>query len=627
MAIWARFAGAATALDHTARVGFANRPSRSRAPPPPAAHVKHAGPAPSRRGPSAPPSARRPRASTSSPRVFSQTVEEHHGLLAGRGTPSRAAAPGAVDYASEEDGVLSLPLTQELTSEQLRNVFGFPRHVTDFYTIKDVVGAGSFGVVRKAVEHQTHHEYAVKSVPKTPKKGKPTPRYLLKIQTEVEAMMQVGASLNAVFLKDVFEDKHYVHMVMELCTGGPLLDRFESGEIVRSEQEVARQIRSVLRFLAQCHAKGIIFRDVKPDNFLFLDKALNSPLKATDFGLSIRHWPQEGNLKSRSGTPAYMAPEVIMQDYNEKCDLWSTGMLMYQLLTGTFPFWDNIRQKTLQEVWKSILVDKLDLDTPELRAQMSALALDLLRKLLIRDPNQRLSAAEALQHPWIKELDEHTDIPLQGSVLQRLQRFATYGRMKQMVLLKVAEEIIRNGDSSLAELKMVFDSIDLDGSGALSMEELSVGLREQGYMVTNDEVQQLMSRMDMNMDGELEFGEVVTALIDWDTLHTDAAFGMAVDTVFSKLDKDKSGYLSSVELMPLLPSFLDRAGEDLREAEAKRMMREIDTTHHGKLDKSEFVAILMDSYGEDALQQYDDRLYHDPDYSSSVSEAGAGKHS
>lgn len=203
-----------------------------------------------------------------------------------------------------------------------------------------------------------------------------------------------------------------------------------------------------------------------------------------------------------------------MQDYNEKCDLWSTGMLMYQLLTGTFPFWDNIRQKTLQEVWKSILVDKLDLDTPELRAQMSALALDLLRKLLIRDPNQRLSAAEALQHPWIKELDEHTDIPLQGSVLQRLQRFATYGRMKQMVLLKVAEEIIRNGDSSLggappqspssvqasavpprlcggltpppspipsgpflssaAELKMVFDSIDLDGSGALSMEELSV---------------------------------------------------------------------------------------------------------------------------------------------------------
>jgi len=468
------------------------------------------------------------------------------------------------------------------------------------------------------VEHDSGREYAVKSIAKKPKKGKPTPRYLLKIQTEVEAMMQVGASLNAVFLKDVFEDKHYVHMVMELCTGGPLLDRFEADDFVRSEQEVARQIRSILRFLAQCHAKGIIFRDVKPDNFLFLDNSKASPLKATDFGLSIRHWPQEGNLKSRSGTPAYMAPEVIMQDYNEKCDLWSTGMLMYQLLTGTFPFWDNIRTRTLQEVWKSILVDKLDLDTPELRSQMSRPALDLLHSLLQRDPNHRLSALQALQHPWIKELDDHPEIPLAGSVLQRIQRFATYGRMKQMVLLKVSQEIIDRGSTSLTELKTVFDTIDLDGSGALSFQELSVGLREQGYIVTDDEVQQLMSRMDMNMDGQLEYDEVVTALIDWDTLHTDSTFGTAVDAVFAKLDKDRTGYLSPVELLPLLPTFLDDADDHLRELEAKRMMREIDTTHHGKLSKSEFVAILMDTYGEDALQQYDDRLYHDPEYSLSI---------
>jgi calcium-dependent protein kinase len=125
-------------------------------------------------------------------------------------------------------------------------------------------------------------------------------------------------------------------------------------------------------------------------------------------------------------------------------------MLMYQLLTGTFPFWDNIRTRTLQEVWKSILVDKLDLDTPELRSQMSRPALDLLHSLLQRDPNHRLSALQALQHPWIKELDDHPEIPLAGSVLQRIQRFATYGRMKQMVLLKVSQEIIDRGSTSLS---------------------------------------------------------------------------------------------------------------------------------------------------------------------------------
>jgi hypothetical protein len=85
--------------------------------------------------------------------------------------------------------------------------------------------------------------------------------------------------------------------------------------------------------------------------------------------------------------------------------------------------------------------------------------------------------------------------------------------------------------------------------------------------VTDDEVQQLMSRMDMNMDGQLEYDEVVTALIDWDTLHTDSTFGTAVDAVFAKLDKDRTGYLSPVELLPLLPTFLDDADDHLRELE------------------------------------------------------------
>lgn len=89
-------------------------------------------------------------------------------------------------------------------------------------------------------------------------------------------------------------------------------------------------------------------------------------------------------------------------------------------------------------------------------------------------------------------------------------------------------------------------------------------------MVTDDEVLQLMSRMDMNMDGELEFEEVVTALIDWDTLHTEELFGQAVDAVFAKLDKDGTGCLSSMELMPLLPSFLDNADDDTRELEVGR---------------------------------------------------------
>lgn len=96
-------------------------------------------------------------------------------------------------------------------------------------------------------------------------------------------------------------------MVMELCEGGPLLERLQEKDL--TEVDIARLVKSVLRFIAQCHSKGIVYRDVKPDNFLFVTSEKGSPIKATDFGLSIRHSAVDSPLTSRSGTPAYMAPE------------------------------------------------------------------------------------------------------------------------------------------------------------------------------------------------------------------------------------------------------------------------------------------------------------------------------
>ena len=110
-------------------------------------------------------------------------------------------------------------------------------------------------------------------------------------------------------LEDVFEDDTDVHMVMELCEGASLTDAVAAGRL-QSEQDIAIVMSSILRFIAQCHGKGLVYRDVKPDNFIFVRDELHTPLKATDFGLSIKHRIGESPLTSRSGTPAYMAPEV-----------------------------------------------------------------------------------------------------------------------------------------------------------------------------------------------------------------------------------------------------------------------------------------------------------------------------
>lgn len=338
------------------------------------------------------------------------------------GRHPRAAAPVRAVHADYEakagdSSVLQRPLKAELSASEVRDVFGFPRDLHQRYALGGVLGAGSFGVVRHATERATGRRYAVKSIPKVPKSGRATPRYLLKLQAEADAMGQLGASLDAVYLRDAFEDDAAVHLVMELCEGGSVLDRLKDGEY--GERQVAHIMRAVLRFLSQCHAKGLVYRDVKPENFMLLYKeapppggaggaaaaagagatavpaeggdggmwgafsrtlagltqappleaaaavggdglsleglapgapGMASPVKATDFGLSIRHRRGDPPLKSRSGTPAYMAPEVITQHYDETADVWSAGIMMYQLLTGRFPFWDNVRECTLQQV-------------------------------------------------------------------------------------------------------------------------------------------------------------------------------------------------------------------------------------------------------------------------------------
>ncbi|GBF97387.1 calcium-dependent kinase [Raphidocelis subcapitata] len=182
-----------------------------------------------------------------------------------RGRARRALAPVALlDYVASisDDGVLRLPARTELSADEIKQVFGFPRRIFDRYTMGKVIGAGSFGTVREAFDKATGARYAVKTVSKVPKRGAPTPRYLLKLRAEVEVMAQLGVSLNAVALIDAFEDDANVHMVMELCEGGALLERVESRAY--SEAYIAGLVRSILRFIAQCHAKGIVYRDVKP---------------------------------------------------------------------------------------------------------------------------------------------------------------------------------------------------------------------------------------------------------------------------------------------------------------------------------------------------------------------------
>jgi len=174
-----------------------------------------------------------------------------------------------------------------------------------------------------------------------------------------------------------------------------------------------------------------------------------------------------------------------------------------------------------------------------------------------------------------------------------------------------------------AELHDVFVGIDSKGVGYITHKDLLAMLQREGYLVTDDEVIQLVTRMDLNTNGAIDYEEMITALIDWDSMHSEESFGCAIDAAFSKLDTGAKGHIDVQDLLPLLPPYLEDAPDDVREHEARRMMREIDPTHHGHIIKPDFVAILMDSYGEDLLDQYDDRVPHCSACSGSAQHARA----
>lgn len=224
---------------------------------------------------------------------------------------------------------------------------------------------------------------------------------------------------------------------MERLRGGDLDQALASGGPL-SERAAAAVAHECLKVVATCHAAGVMHGDVKPANFM-LRKAFSSPasasadeqqpavvtpaastavieslvkggnrpparwLAAVDFGCAQPLG--RASLNRRTGTPVYMAPEVFQRDYGREADLWSAGVMLYQLLSGRFPFWrslDDCRSRSVDEVMRSVLGDPVPL-SGGVWSGKSAACVDLLAGLLDRDPGSRLTAADALEHPWFRE--------------------------------------------------------------------------------------------------------------------------------------------------------------------------------------------------------------------------------
>lgn len=251
----------------------------------------------------------------------------------------------------------------------------------DDYVKIRTIGQGKFGSVWLCRCKSSGREFACKTL----QKGEET------VHREVEIMQHLSGHPGIVMLNAVYEDSNCFHLVMELCSGGRLVDQLNK-EGRYSEQRAAHIMKELVLVIKYCHDMGVVHRDVKPENILLTS---SGKMKLADFGLAMRVAKGQ-SLTGLAGSPAYVAPEVLSGSYREKVDIWSAGILLHALLTGGLPF----QGKSLEVVFEAIKNTKLDFHSG-IWESVSRPARDLIGKMLTRDVSARISADEVLGHPFL----------------------------------------------------------------------------------------------------------------------------------------------------------------------------------------------------------------------------------
>ncbi|XP_023539042.1 calcium-dependent protein kinase 26-like [Cucurbita pepo subsp. pepo] len=448
-------------------------------------------------------------------------------------------------------------------------------HLREYYSLGRKLGHGQFGTTFLCVEKSTGKEYACKSIAK---RKLATIEDVEDVRREIQIMHHLIGIPNVVSIKGAYEDAVSVHVVMELCEGGELFDRIvKLGHY--TERQAADLARTIVGVIEACHSLGVMHRDLKPENFLFVDGREDSPLKAIDFGLSVFFKPGEV-FRDVVGSPYYVAPDVLCKLYGPEADVWSAGVMLYILLSGVPPFW----AETEQEIFDEVLHGDLDF-TLDPWPSISDSAKDLVRRMLVRNPKERLSAHEVLCHPWLQVDGVAPDKPLDSAVLSRLKQFSAMNKLKKMALRVIAESL---SEEEIAGLKEMFKMIDTDNSGQITAEELKDGLNRFGANLNETEIKDLMQAADFDNNGCIDYGEFIAA-----TLHLNKAEREDhLFAAFQYFDKDGSGYITQDELQKACEDF------GIESIHLEEMIGEVDQDNDGRIDYNEFVAMMQKGNGD-----------------------------
>ncbi|XP_043112298.1 calcium/calmodulin-dependent protein kinase type II subunit gamma isoform X15 [Puntigrus tetrazona] len=295
---------------------------------------------------------------------------------------------------------------------------------TDEYQLYEELGKGAFSVVRRCVKKSTGQEYAAKII----NTKKLSARDHQKLEREARICRLLKHS-NIVRLHDSIAEEGFHYLVFDLVTGGELFEDIVAREYY-SEADASHCINQILESVSHIHQHDIVHRDLKPENLLLASKMKGAAVKLADFGLAIEVQGDQQAWFGFAGTPGYLSPEVLRKDpYGKPVDIWACGVILYILLVGYPPFWDEDQHKLYQQ----IKAGAYDFPSPEWDT-VTPEAKNLINQMLTINPAKRITADQALKHPWVCQRSTVASMMHRQETVECLRKFNARRKLKGAIL-------------------------------------------------------------------------------------------------------------------------------------------------------------------------------------------------
>ncbi|CAE7170981.1 CPK22, partial [Symbiodinium pilosum] len=438
----------------------------------------------------------------------------------------------------------------------------------DYFVEKKALGTGYNGSVLLARGKNRAGKFAIKAF----KLHGVSKEKKAELASEAEIFLSMDHP-HIVRLFDVYEEEDRLSLVMECMEGGELFDRVREKKVY-SEKDACKTAWMMLLAVNYLHSVGIVHRDLKLENFLY-EKKDGDFLKLIDFGFS-KVWAKNTKMELSCGTLSYAAPEVLAKSYTSQCDLWSLGVIVFILLVGYMPFAGNDERKQIQMIRSGNYIVKKDR-----WAKVSSQASDFVQKLLVVDPDVRMNAPAALEHPWIKNLEHANTDCIDEAMVTSLCNFARTQNFRRSCMKLMAWSLT---SAERSQVREAFLELDRGSTGTITASDFKKVL-EDNFHIPEEQAETVFNAIGDVEHDEIHYSEFLAAMMaSRIALHDDL-----LKDAFRRFDTENTGFIRKEDLLLVLES----------DQEATQVMRDLDVNHDGKISYEEFIGYLKSGGADD----------------------------